>query len=463
MSEQPTNLEAEANNLEAPEVADPARHAAAMALVQKLMNASRGEFLQCAMAMLTARQAYYVFLQSMRRLCAEEEYDPLVGDIIVDMMAQRGLQQFGISELLERIPAFVGYLKYEAGAQQTLDHEAWAAAKKEAEELRRAEELPLPFPVWHSVPSRNLSRKHPLLIVARPPLVKFWLNAASGELIAKGRRVLRLSADKLSTFQKKGVKSYVEVSRELWAGKLSSPRKINDALGPWLSHFRDNAIDALVIDNSAITMDEGSGIILSGDLPQSGKSPKGELLAGPFVRTAHALRILRRWCELNGCGLIMGMPLGVDEAIGAAADRFGPNSVNALANLTEHTCLRDSYSWEQPGDQLKLTLGQFVVHLPNTCLKELNDDERRISPIAGDLLGLLCGARDACIAGAAIQAEREHEGRDAEGESDRGEASEVAGGDGVSAVHRAAREGLHGGSDSETRGILIGGDAAGSV
>lgn len=415
------------------------------------MYEEHGPIAHAASAMLVARRAYYILLSSMNRLCTERNLLPEVPQIITDAMADKALEPFDPTNIQTQVvDVLLKHLEFENQVRTALRIHSNREAAKAEEQERRSQDIPVPFPVLTSDLTAGLPRETPLLISGAAPVVEFWgwmLRAhwARQEDAVKKLRVLHLSMSDRNELLSKEKKQLVSVGRNLWQQHAGSTKQFDKFVGDWLRRFHDERIDVLLVD----------------DLAQFGGPYPG--ITGPFNKAASGMKVLRRWCEGNGCSLVAGIPLMTDRMPHDVAGSF-PGGTEAFRTLALHAALATTYTLSATDDAMtRIRLGKFDLQIPTEKYKDLEHVDIS-SPVVGELLDQVVATRDALQAGAGVQAERDDQGGDQGSGADSGEADEVADGDGEgAAVHSRLVGSLSGVAEDRAGQICIGGAVGSDV
>jgi len=92
----------------------------------------------------------------------------------------------------------------------------------------------------------------------------------------------------------RGKRDYFELGLRQWKEKLSSGRKIDQTLLPWLKWSKKQRIDMVVVDDLALVR------------------PKLSSEVHPAYHLNEANKLLRKWCNRMGAFLVAGAPLGYE-------------------------------------------------------------------------------------------------------------------------------------------------------
>lgn len=386
------------------------------------------EIAHAASAMLVARQAYYLLLSSLTRLCAEQKVPDAAMDVIIDAMAKKAMEPFDPKQLPQRlVDVLLQHVSYENSIRAAEQAKESADALEATAGARKAASIPVPFPVLSTDFSAGLPKHMPLVLAGPAEFTTLWALlvwqyvTTSAETIRSVR--LRLG-DSHQLFTKEE-KTEIVLGRNLWEEGSTSTNKFDKFMTNWLRRFKNEQIDLLLVDDLTA---------FGGPYPA---------MTGPVNKAARGLQVLRRWCESHGCALIGGIPLRTTRSVSALAEQF-PGGADALQQLLKHAIVANTFTVGESDDVLRLRLGRFEVQFNKQQVEEVTSDSHTIAPCISELLNQALAARDALASGAGVQTQRDDEGRAESSGAGGGEAEEVAGGDSEpTGFHRSIVEGLH--------------------
>lgn len=253
--------------------------------------------------MLQGRQLYYAGLQTFNGRLAElgEPVDSPAAKALVHSVAHVAHQGFDLPTLVEGLQqhALIWLQSVIAADIHKVQVED-AKAMEAYHEARLKKTVPIGFR-WSRdqlEPPYKMPRGRPLVVAGNTNAVRFLLDKAC-EAVQKepveGQyrpTCLRLSA---KSFNKPKSKRETFQVRELpshsWFGKMTSLKKITEALAGAMKQMENQQLDLLIIDDARHM--GGPGI--SGSSPLRGASK--------------LMKTLTKWAEARGCAVVAGVPL----------------------------------------------------------------------------------------------------------------------------------------------------------
>lgn len=297
----------------------------------KAALSASSRFADVVAAMIGLRRTYVVAYRELNdaiQALAEGGFEapPELSDFAAQFAAYQASRPFDEHDMMQSV--LTGVLPWLTGvvdAHTAADHAAAVAAAVEENERRRGRPVPIGFKYSPFQEDTALPRDRTLVLVGWRNAVLWLLDLVSQAVAAERLNAVRLAASAPKRPDDQSSSNYVRVAPNQWVGCANSDRTFDKMLAASVVPVVSGPVDVLVCDDV-------------GDTHTAGFTGRDQAACG-----GDGHRLLRKWCDQVGAGLVCGLPTGRE-----APDPTGP----AFEQLRAFAAVRPVVVREEGDDYL---------------------------------------------------------------------------------------------------------------